>query len=321
MRTDGMYSKEGFFMTETRVVVNEFFEFESSILPSAPHHLEREIIVKQGAKVIGDIAGGLVIIGQNVEVLGSIICDNLRVGAGSKIEGGMYVRFEVELEPDVEVGTNVFGEVVRIGVRGKVGGHVMGLERVDLEDGVSVGGLAFSHDFLRMHDLCEVKDLLAVGNINIGSNTIIHDSTIWSIEGEIEYVKNNTLNARSDKPVLLEDSVHALRKLGTELTALLPEGYYYVHSVSKDLDDRFDEISQELLQELEEIVEVDLPIGNEDRWIVRTMVKSVDIDNIKSVIDDSGLYDSFENIVTDLIDRVTGLSDKLEDLYVSGGDS
>lgn len=208
---------------------------------------------------------------------------------------------------------------MKIGVRSKINGHVMGTEGVVLEDGTTVGGISFSHDWLTMQDLCDVQDLLAVGNITIGSNTIIRDSTIWSIRGTIDFAKNNILNSDSDQPVRLEHAVHALRKNGTELTALLPDGYYYIHSVTPELDGRFDEISDELLKDLADIVEVDLPIGSEDKWMVRSITKSVDLENLIQEIESATLYDGFNNIVKDFVDRVNDLSERIEDLYLNGG--
>jgi len=312
MSSSNLYARGGYFMTETRVVVNEFFEFESSILPSAPHHLEREIIIKQGAKIIGDISGGLVILGQNVTVMGSIICDNVRVGATSKVEGGIYARFEVSLDPDVRIGSNIFGQHVSIGSRSTVDGNVMGSEYVEIQDGCTIKGLVFSHNELKVNELSEVDDILAVEDITLGSNVIIKDSTIWSVNGNIQFSNDVILHSDSERPVRLEDAIYALRKNGQEITSLLPAGYYYVHSVDKNLEDNFDEVNAMLLEELTPMLEFDFPKKKDSNWHHRVITQSVDLENLVKEMDEAQLYGNFPSLKVDMRERIQEITEQIQ---------
>ncbi|MCE7748134.1 MAG: hypothetical protein GPJ51_07035 [Candidatus Heimdallarchaeota archaeon] len=300
-----MYSKPGYLATDTRVVVGEYYKLESDILPGSPQQIEREIIIKQGATVAGNVCGRFVIVGSRVRILGSIICENARISPRAIIEGGVYASNEILIREDVHLKKDLIGNIITTHGRVSVDGHIYGHQLVTIGDDNKVQGVIYSEGDLTLGDYCVVRDVSSHNNMKIGNNCHVKDDAIHSSYGTIEYGEGLLLyDLKEQTNVPIEDCFKNFRKTGVEYSITkYGDTYYYVHEIDNELQtDK--KTKRELVKgQLSDLWKFDLPL-KDDNWETLIYSKEKEFEQVKNTLEGSWIAQRIPRITNNILSLV-----------------
>ncbi len=219
-----IYAKLGYMETDDMVVVQEGYEHEFPILPRRRAQLERDIIIKDGAVVGGDVFGLRVMVGRRCKILGSIfgrsqarIMDETRVY-------GFVISSAIECGSRVVVDEGLLGDRVVVGDSSRVGRCIIGRKNVEVGRRCDLGDcivVCLDGD-VRVGAETKVLDILARGNVELGPRVEVAGHSIWALEGSVEH--DGTISV-GGMPYREEFELTKLR--GEQLCSLLDRAFYY----------------------------------------------------------------------------------------------